>query len=126
MTADAPVLSAREHAADRDAPYVDAQGNPGPGRWYIVPDRRLRNDGVSLLTLYPYQTYRLTHDGTRWLISAEHENPHRYLVDDTLTCTSSLPGAQAQIKLEAGREYEIAQDDAHGAWRVRERVTETA
>ena len=126
MTADAPVLSAREYAADRDAPYVDAQGNPGPGRWYIVPGRRLRNDGVSLLTLYPHQTYRLTHNGTGWLLAAEHENPHRYLVDDALTCISSLPGAHAQIKLEAGREYEIAQDGEYGAWRVRERVAERA
>jgi hypothetical protein len=34
-------------------------------------------------------------------------------------------GAHAPINLEAGREHEIAQDDAYGAWRVRERVTQT-
>lgn len=126
MSAEAPVLSTLEYAADRESLSIDAQENQVPGHWYFVPGRRLRNDGVSLLTLHPYQAYRLARDETGWLVSAEHERPHRYLVDDAQDYVSSLPGTDGQIMLETGRDYEIAQDGVFGVWRVRERVTETA
>jgi hypothetical protein len=109
MIADAPVLSTAVVSDDRAAgSSVDECGNQVPGCRYFVPGRRVRNDGVSVLTLLPYRTCRLAHDGAGWLFWAEFEKPHRYLVDDALEYSSSLPGTSGPITLMVGCKYEVA------------------
>lgn len=100
-------------------------GDQAPSTWDVIPDVKVRNDGVYPATLMPGYVYRIEHDGIGWQLTPEGERPHAYLVDTALEPVSRLELAHRTIVLMHERRYTLSQDEA-GAWELHERAISPA